>query len=336
MKILYISCHQVLEYDEVKMLHELGYDVFSAGTYSYPKYRNGMIRPGIDTLPHYEELERYANTIVSNGYAIPHELIEWADTIIFMHLPEAVEKNWQRIKHKRVIFRSIGQCMPHQERILSLMHLEGLQIVRYSPKERNLNDYAGHEAVIRFYKDPDEFTGYTGSEDILINLSQSLKQRAEFCHYNAIKKITSDYNARVYGVGNEDLGTLSGGELSYQDMKERLRTARAYVYTGTWPASYTLGLMEAMMTGTPIVAIGKVMAQNEPHYSYDFYEVEDFIQDSINGFVSNNLEYLHKVVGELLQDRERALQIGAKGREKAIELFGKDAIYNQWKGFLGC
>jgi glycosyltransferase involved in cell wall biosynthesis len=39
-------------------------------------------------------------------------------------------------------------------------------------------------------------------------------------------------------------------------MRAYLRKIRAYVYTGTQPASYTLGLIEAMMTGVPVVSIG--------------------------------------------------------------------------------
>jgi hypothetical protein len=39
-------------------------------------------------------------------------------------------------------------------------------------------------------------------------------------------------------------------------MRDYLRRIRAYLYTGTQPASYTLGLIEAMMTGVPVVSIG--------------------------------------------------------------------------------
>lgn len=43
--------------------------------------------------------------------------------------------------------------------------------------------------------------------------------------------------------------------LEYPAMLEYLRRASAYVYTGTVPASYTLGLLEAMLVGVPIVSL---------------------------------------------------------------------------------
>ena len=92
MKLLYVSCHQALEYDEVKLFHELGIDVFSTGSYACPWFREGMIRPGIEGLTHYPELERLASTYMSPGCSLSQELIDWADTIMFMHQPEALAK----------------------------------------------------------------------------------------------------------------------------------------------------------------------------------------------------------------------------------------------------
>ena len=36
MKMLYVSCHSVLEYDELRMLDSIGIEVFSLGTYLNP------------------------------------------------------------------------------------------------------------------------------------------------------------------------------------------------------------------------------------------------------------------------------------------------------------
>lgn len=45
MKILYMSCHIVLEYDELRILNDLGYDVTVIGGYIDPK------NPHVDTRP---------------------------------------------------------------------------------------------------------------------------------------------------------------------------------------------------------------------------------------------------------------------------------------------
>lgn len=334
MKILYISCHQVLEYDEVKLLHELGYDVFSTGTYAFPKYRAGMIRPGIDTLPHYPDLERYASTIVSSGYNIPQELIDWADTIIFMHLPEALEKNWTKLKHKTVIFRSIGQCVPHQEAKLVTMRAEGLKIVRYSPKEANIGNYAGMDAMIRFYKDPEEFSGYNGNNQTVINFTQSIMQRRDFCFYDQIMSLLHGFDSKIYGTGNENIGVLNGGEQPFSEMKRLMRDSRVFVYGGTWPASYTLSFIEALMTGIPVVALGVNIVQSTRFETIKFYEVSDIIQNGYNGFISDNMQDLRANIELLLKDHELAKKIGRHGRETAVELFSKKKIRLEWDTFL--
>lgn len=333
MKILYISCHQVLEYDEIKLLHDLGHEVFSTGTYAYPLFRPGMIRPGIPQLTHYPELERLASTIVSSGYAIPQELIDWADTIIFMHLPEALEKNWSKMSGKRVVFRSIGQMLAHQERLIATLREQGLQVVRYSPQEKQIPDYAGADATIRFYKDPQEYYGYTGERAEVINFSQSIIQRRNECHYAEIMELMRGFPGKIYGTGNENINPqMNGGEVDYPTFCATLRTSRAFIYTGTWPAPYTLSFIEAMMTGIPIVALGKQHAELDR--GIHFYEVPSIIQDGVNGFVSDDLSQLRVKIGQLLADVDYAKKIGQAGRKRAIELFGYATILEQWRAFL--
>lgn len=334
MKLLYVSCHQVLEYDEVKLFHEMGIDVFSTGSYACPWYRDGMIRPGIDGLHHYEDMERIASTFVSGGYFMPQELIDWADTIVFMHMPEALQKNWPRLKHKRVIFRSIGQCVGHQENLLRDMKAEGLEIVRYSPKEKNIPNYAGENALIRFYKDPNEYGGYTGDNPVVVNFTQSLKQRQQFTHCDEVLSVLNHVPSRIYGVSNEDLGDKNGGQLDFDNLKRVMRDSRAYLYAGTWPASYTLSFIEAMMTGIPIIAMGKRIAESTQVGSFDFYEIPDIISDGVNGFVSDDIEELRESARILIQNKEIAKSIGNAGRERAIQLFGRETVAKQWKEFL--
>lgn len=335
MKILYVSCHSILEYDEVSLLTELGYNVFSAGAYSNPMGHPSLPRPGIPGLTHYPDLEHSASTINVSGGAIPDDLIAWADTVIFMHQPAWIEKNWHKLKSKRVIYRAIGQSLPHVERLLQPMVAQGLQIVRYSPNERNILDYAGEHALIRFYKDPEEYKGYTGSDPVAINFTQSLKQRAIDCHYEQIMYLMKDRPHKVYGNSNEALGEEWGGEVSHEEMKRLLRESRVYIYGGTWPASYTLSFIEALMTGIPMICIGKRLSELDRSDVMGFYEVPSIIQHGVNGFVSDELEELKFWVHKLLQEPEMAKEIGERGRQRAIELFGKEIIKEQWQTFLG-
>lgn len=334
MKMHYISCHSVLEYDEVSMFTEMGIDVFSNGAYIDPKGHFTLPRPSIDNMIYHEDWANIARRTPRTE--LPPELIEPFDVIMIMHAPDVLLQNWERIKHKTVIWRSIGQSTAGIESKLKPLIEEGLKIVRYSPKEKNIPNYCGEDAMIRFCKDESEFGNWNGNDNMLVNFTQSLKGRRLFCHHDEIMKLIEEFNGKVYGTGNEDLGKYNGGELPYDLMKGKMRDARVYIYGGTWPACYTLSLMEAMMTGIPVVAIGKELAQSpsENFEKFDFYEVHEIIENGVNGFCSDDISKLYDAIKAMLDDKAYATRIGKKGRETAIKLFGKKNIMNQWIIFL--
>lgn len=334
-KILILSCHSVLENDEYQMLIDLGHSVFSHGAYIEPQGHYLLPRPAIKGGVEYPELAKLARMFPKTD--LPVEMINWADIILVMHTPEWISGNWRKFRElkKRVIWRSIGQSTPRIEQIIRFYKQEGLEIIRYSPKEENIKNYAGQHALIRFYKDPEEFMGWNGHNRDVINMTQSLKGRRVFCHYDEITNIISNSHGKVYGSGNDDLGELNGGELPFDLLKKKLQDSRAFIYGGTYPASYTLSFIEAWMTGIPVVALGQDKAENISGVEgIKFYEVHELIDNEVNGFVSDDLEYLKDKVKLLVQDHNLAKQIGDAGREKAIKIFGKQIIYNQWKEYL--
>lgn len=329
MKIHYISCHSVLEYDEVRLFTQMGHDVFSNGAYTDPKGAYTLPRPGIPEAKYYPELAEIARSTPKTD--LPPELIEPFDLIIIMHSPDVLLQNWEKIKHKRVILRTIGQNLSGNEAKLQRLVQEGLEIVRYSPKEKNLANYAGETKLIRFYKDPMEFQGWSGNTNQVINFTQTLKGRRDFCHYDEIYPVIEHFDGRVYGTGNEDLGKLNGGELPYRLQKEKMRHSGVMIYGGTYPASYTLSFMEAMMTGLPMVVIGKKKAHINRFEQFDFYEVDEIIEHGTNGFVASEPDDIIKYANQLLENKQLARDFSRKSREKAIQLFGKDAIKKQWE-----
>ena len=332
MLIHYMSCHSVLEWDEVQLLTELGHEVFSNGAYTDPKGAYTLPRPGIPNAQYYPEWAELARTHPKT--ALPPELIEPFDCFIIMHSPNVLLQNWDKIKHKRVIWRTIGQSLTGTESKIKRLVDEGLEIVRYSPKERNLKTYAGENAMIRFYKDPAEFQGWSGVDKNVINFTQSLKGRRDFCHYDEIFPVIRDLDGKVYGTGNEDLGEFNGGELPYKLQKRVMRRSGVMIYGGTFPASYTLSFMEAMMTGLPMIVIGKKKAHIDRFEKFDFYEVDEIIKHGTNGYIANEPDDIIKYAKELLENPDKARNVSRAGRKTAIKLFGKDYIKKQWKELL--
>lgn len=332
MNILYLSCHSILEYDELKLFEELGYDYFSIGAYINPKKPHDEKRPALNNVYH----EHLASvTMVHHQENLHREQVEWADVVIVMHIPEWIEKNWPLFKEckSRVIWRTIGQSISATEERLKPYRDDGLEIVRYSPAEARIPGYIGSDAVIRFYKDPEEFGGWEPAEKEVINFTQSMRQRGEFCNWPLFQQTVSGFNAHVYGPNNSDAGPLDGGMLSYDDMKKKLREGRVYLYTGTWPASYTLNFIEAWMTGTPIVAVGPGKG-NSPVFNQDTYEVPELLRNGAFGFVSDDPEQLRIFINQLLSDKNMASELSRRARDQAINLFGKDIVKKQWREYL--
>jgi len=324
----------VLEWDEVKLLTELGYEVYSNGAYRDPKGSFHLPRPGIPNAPFDQKfMDLTANHPKTD---LPKELIDPYDVILSMDRPEVLYNNWNKIKHKRVIWRTIGQSTSSTENMLRLMRKEGLQIIRYSPKEKNIPGFLGEDALIRFYKDPEEFEGWVGDDNRPVNFSQTLKGRGASCQYDEILGALMGFpGAKVYGSGNDDLGPFNGGELPYEKMKEIMRKARVFVYGGTWPASYTLSFIEALMTGIPVVAASKKIIYKPVHENIDFYEVDEIIKNGVNGYICNSIPEMRNTIDMLLADLNTAKRISEAGRKTAIELFDRVKIAKQWKEFLG-
>jgi hypothetical protein len=329
MKLLYLSCHAVLEYDELKLFEELGIEYFSLGSYIDPRNPVDPIRPALTRTP---DPELYHSAPDRNS--IPKEFFDKFDVIVVMHIPEWITNNWENMKHKRVIWRTIGQSTEAIESLLKPYVAQGLEIVRYSPTEARIPGFAGESAIIRFYKDPEEFKNWTGEEKEVITFAQNMKTRGEFCHFDLFEQSTSGLNAHVYGPKNDDAGLLNGGFLTYDQMKEKYRKGRVYFYSGTQPAAYTLNFMEAWMTGIPVVAIGANLA-NSLNIIGESYEVEELIgQDKKAGFVAHDIEGLKHYINTLYEVPEMGRIVGENGRARAIELFGKENIKEDWKRYL--
>jgi len=331
MKLLYLSCHCVLEYDELKLFKELGIDVFSHGVYNNPNTPSDIKRPPIKG-----EFDHHL-VYLSYRYGkekLPREFIEPFDVIMVQHIPEWILNNWEVMKDKKVIWRSIGQSTIDIERLISQARVEGLKIVRYSPRERTIPGYVGEDAMIRFYKDPAEFGPYTGEKKQVFTIGQSFKQRTDFCNYDAYDKVTKGLPRKVAGSENEPLGDEWIGCVDYKTLREELRKSRVFFYTGTYPASYTLSFMEAWMTGIPIVAIGPQLGNSPFEIGQMTYEIPDLIENGVDGFFSDDLTALKKHLNTLIHDLELCKRIGKAGRLKAIEIFGKETIKKQWKEFF--
>lgn len=347
--ILLLTAHDIAEYDDLRMLTDLGYDVFSIGAYTDPTKPASEMRPALD-VPTHDGFEALCNiqrelhagdpmtvpmlgeehNVVDWAKADLHpDIIEWADVIVCHHyLIPWVWAQWDRIKHKRVIWRTCGQSNARLEEVMGDLRKQGLQIVRYSPKEEvaftRLGVYAGADALIRFGKYPSDYGPWNGEDKVVGNLTQNMAGRGQFCGLSFWDEATVGLPSKPAGLQSEALPNGIGG-LTYDEMLAYLRDIRVHLYTGTQPASYTLSLIEAMMTGVPTVSIG-------PEYMWmpDLFEGHE-----LAGNWSNSARTAGLMLRTILDDDEMAAGISVATRERAIAVWGMDTVGPQWVDFLG-
>lgn len=340
MRILYLSCHSILEHDEIKLLNELGHYVFSPGAYVEPLNPGDMsLRPGLSQIVYdREDLERFHAIEVPEGVdrkdRLTKEFVDRFDLVIDMHIPRWIKNNWEAIKHKPVVWRTIGQSVSGNEKELSRYRELGMYIVRYSPMEFDIPGFIGSDAIIRFYKDPNEYCGYTGRDRFVMTANQSLPLRGSFCNYDFWKSVTDGLPRKLYGPGNETAGYGVEGKVGYEELKSALRNNRVYLYLGTHPASYTLNFIEAFMTGIPMVCPGNNLGNSKFFPGHLLYEIPRLIINGESGFFTDDPNEARSIICKLLDDTKLCIEIGAKARKKAIEIFGKETIQKEWAEFL--
>ena len=339
MNVLLLASHGIAEYDDVRMFSRLGYDVFCPGGYADPKHPGETLRPAIPEAPDHPDLrvlcdkQREKHAAEPADWAIDWakadlhpELVDWADVIICHHFPERwIAAQWARIKHKRVIWRTCGQSNPQLEQLMGLFRRDGLQIVRYSPNETAFGpDFAGEDALIRFGKYPDDYGPWAGDGLWVGNVTQHMLERGDATGLSFWLAATRDLPARPAGPGSERLpGGV--GALDYDAMREYLRHCRVYLYTGTFPASYTLGLIEALMTGVPVMSITR-----------QTFGTPLFEGDALASWIIDTPQHAREVLPRFLdKDLEQALNESRHIRQAAIDTFGMDAVGPLWVQFLG-
>lgn len=344
MKLLYLSCHSVLEFEEISMFRSLGIEIFSPGAYVEPANPGDPTsRPGLQDMGYdpdiTEQWHKLAGSMPGIDPKAGHltkEFVDNFDAVMVMHIPEWIINNWEAMKHKVVIWRTIGQSIQPQEQKLAPYREQGLKIVRYSPAEERIPSYIGGDAMIRFYKNPEEFNNWNGDIESALTINQSLPKRMQHCNGQHFINVASKVPVALAGPNNEEMPYCKHlGKLPFDQLKQAYRDYRAYLYLGTHPASYTLNFMEAWMTAIPMIVPGPKLGNPTKHIpNHPLYEVHELIDNGNTGFIADDADTAVAAINYLIRNKDQAIKMGTAGRAKAIALFGIDIIQAQWKAFF--
>src|SRR4051794_28412909 len=337
MNILYVSVHQILEHDEIKILHGLGHSVVPLGTY-FRFTPSENFRPGLPfTKKEFDLMEkfdasgcRYAYNAPVTDQVLSAEFVDQFDAILVMHSTDFIKQHWDVISRRPVIWRTIGvDIEAAEERIAPFRSME-CKIVRYSPVEQLATHYSGHDAVIRFGKSPDDFLPWAGELPQVVLFSHLIKARFPV-EYESVIKTLDGFLYKIGGAGNEDIpGSI--GLVSYDEQITLLKSSRVYLYgVGTF-ITYTLNFIEAWMSGIPVIVLDGRNAH--PPETFRFAEVQSLIEHGRNGFLASTVEEARQFITALLTDQQAAHTVGQEGRAAASALFGTPTIAALWDEFL--
>ncbi len=173
--------------------------------------------------------------------------------------------------------------------------------------------------VIRPCADPDEYRGFQGTRPVALRVANQVMQRPERFAWPAHLAITRGQPIELVGYNPELEGVVPAA--SWDEHKVCYREHRAYVHSAGagLDDGYNLGVVEAMMTGMPVVSLSGS---------------ESPVVDGVSGYVSDDVNYLNARLGALLADRELALELGRNARRRALELFDVAPFVAAWNAAI--
>lgn len=164
--------------------------------------------------------------------------------------------------------------------------------------------------------DADEYGGYEGAHAVALRVANQVLERRERLNWDAHLAITAGHAVSLVGHNPALPGVEAAS--SWAALRRCYREHRAYIHTAGvgLDDGYNLGVVEAMMTGMPIVTLALP---------------ESPVIDGENGYTSGDVGYLNERLGALLADRGLAQALGRRARECAIDSFGVPAFVSRWR-----
>jgi Glycosyl transferases group 1 len=156
-----------------------------------------------------------------------------------------------------------------------------------------------------------EYTGETEKGIVVIN---GLPKRGRRLGLDVFKKVRKKIPLDIVGMFSEEVGGL--GEINNRELPSFSAKYRFFFN----PIRYTslgLSVCEAMMTGIPIIGLATT-------------EMVVTIQNDYSGYVHTDVDFLLEKMKMLLNDHEKAKQLGAGAKQAAKEKFNIERFKKDW------
>ena len=159
---------------------------------------------------------------------------------------------------------------------------------------------------------------YRGLHDRGIVVVNNIAQRGRRLGGDIFNDVRERVPLDLVGMGAESTGGI--GEIQHAQLPAFVADYRFFFN----PIRYTslgLAVLEAMMVGIPVVALGTT-------------EMATVIENGRSGFVDTNVEVLIEHMQELIRDPALAHELGEQGRRNAMERFNIQRFVRDWNTVL--
>jgi glycosyltransferase involved in cell wall biosynthesis len=158
-------------------------------------------------------------------------------------------------------------------------------------------------------------TGERASGIVVVN---NLDRRGRRLGHDIFQQVRQNVPLELVGMGSERCG--GEGEVANDRLPARVAAHRFFFN----PIRYTslgLAVIEAMMVGTPVVALATT-------------ELAAVIRHGVNGVIDTRIDPLIEAMHALLRDPQQARALGAEGQRTARERFHIDRFVADWSAAL--
>ncbi|TSD63344.1 glycosyltransferase family 4 protein [Inquilinus sp. KBS0705] len=157
-------------------------------------------------------------------------------------------------------------------------------------------------------------TAYSGNLDKGIVVINNLPTRGRLLGLDVFLEARQQVKLDLVGMGTGELGL---GEVLHPLLPE-FQSQYRFFFNPIRYTSLGLAICEAMMMGLPVVGLATT-------------ELSSVIDNGYSGFIHTDINYLIGKMHLLIADRELAREIGANGRDVAMQRFNIDRFVNDWE-----
>ncbi len=160
----------------------------------------------------------------------------------------------------------------------------------------------------------DEKVSYSGEIKKGIVVINGIVKRGRRLGLDVFENVRKEIPLEIVGMGSEEVGGL--GEINNRQLSEFIAQYRFFFN----PIRYTslgLSVCEAMMTGVPIIGLATT-------------EMSVTIKNNYSGFIDTNVNALIQKMEMLLNDRDKAKELGEGAKETAFEKFNIERFKRDW------